>query len=251
MKDRVFTGQDVPAALAEAASVLGLPEAELRYVVLDAGSEGVRGLQPTPARVAVLAAKTSEPHPSHHDDAPPKPQPVPSDPRAGIRATIRAVAEAAGIDVSAEISEGEERVIVRLGGPDHAFFFGEDGRGDVLRATEHVLQRTYGREFFPKSFRVDCEGFQEKRDEALGDDARQLADAVRGDGRPRTTEPLNAYERRIVHVALTEAADVTTYSVGTGPARRVTVALAEEQASAEADRSPSASADSDESPPGE
>ena len=50
MKDRVFTGTDVPDALALAAASLGLPETDLRYVVLDAGSEGVdpgqAGLRP-------------------------------------------------------------------------------------------------------------------------------------------------------------------------------------------------------------
>jgi spoIIIJ-associated protein len=224
MKDRVFTGQDVPAALAEASAALGLPEAELRYVVLDPGSAGGRGLQPTAARVAVLleAAPAAADMRSRARWVPP------SDARAGIRETVRAVAEAAGIDVSAEISEEEERVVVHLRGPDHAFFFGREGRGDVLRATEHLLQRSYGSEFLPRPLRVECEGFQERRDRALADEARTLAEAVRGDGQPRTTEPLNAYERRVVHIALTEEPGVTTYSVGEGAARRVTVARADE-----------------------
>jgi len=238
MKDRVFSGPDVPSALAEAATALGLPETELRYVVLDAGSVGGRGLQPTPARVAVLLedqppSRADRPEPwSPPPDARadrPEPWSPPPDARAGIRATVRAVAEAAGIDVSAEIAEGEERVVVHLGGPDHAFFFGREGRGDVLRATEHLLQRTYGAEFLPRPLRVECEGFQERRDRALAEEARDLARAVLEDGRPRTTEPLNAYERRVVHVALNDEPGVTTYSVGEGAARRVTVALAEDK----------------------
>ena len=227
MKDQVFTGQDVPAALAEAATALGIPAAELRYVVLDMGSEGGRGLQPTYARVAVLL----EAVPASRDDRPAESWSPPSDARAGIRATIRALAEAAGIDVSAEISEAGKRVVVHITGPDQAFFFGQDGSGDVLRATEHLLQRTYGMEFLPRSLRVECEGFQEKRDKALADKARELAGAVNGDGQPRTTEPLNAYERRVVHVALNEEPGITTYSVGEGAARRVTVALADEASS--------------------
>jgi len=224
MKDRVFSGPDVPTALAEAAAALGQPETELRYVVLDAGSVGGRGLQPTPARVAVLL----EDQPPAGADRP-EPWSPPPDARAGIRGTVRAVAEAAGIDVSAEIAEGEERVVVHLRGPDHAFFFGREGRGDVLRATEHLLQRSYGAEFLPRPLRVECEGFQERRDRALAEEARDLARAVLADGQARTTEPLNAYERRVVHVALNDEPGVTTYSVGEGAARRVTVAPAEEK----------------------
>jgi spoIIIJ-associated protein len=139
------------------------------------------------------------------------------------------VAEAAGIDVWAEVGEdGDDKVVVQIKGPGHAFFFGREGKGDVLRATEHLLQRTFGAEFLPRHLRVDCEGFQERRDAALAEEARTLAAAVRDDGQPRTTEPLNAYERRVVHVALNDDEDVSTYSVGEGSARRVTVALAEE-----------------------
>jgi len=221
MKDRVFTGEDVPDALAVAAASLGVPEAELRYVVLDPGSVGGRGLQPTKAQVAVML-EDSVPPPSA-----PEPPAPPVDARAGIRAIVRSVAEAAGVDVWAEISEEEEKVVVHLRGPDHAFFFGREGRGDVLRATEHLLQRMYGAEFLPRPLRAECEGFQERRDAALADDARDLAGAVREDGQPRTTEPLNAYERRVVHVALTDEPGVTTFSVGEGAARRVTVAPAE------------------------
>ena len=231
MKDRVFSGPSVPEALAEAATTLGLPETELRYVVLETGTEGGRGLQPTPARVAVLLEE-----PAHHQAPEPAPPaaapPVPTDPRAGIRATIRSVAEAAGIDVWAEVEEdGDEKVVVQLKGPGHAFFFGSEGKGDVLRATEHLLQRTYGAAFLPKPLRVECEGFQERRDAALAEEARTLAAAVRDDGQSRTTEPLTAYERRVVHVALTDDGAVTTYSVGEGSARRVTVALADEASS--------------------
>jgi spoIIIJ-associated protein len=218
MKDRVFSGDDVPDALAVAAASLGLPEAELRYVVLDPGSAGGRGLQPTRARVAVLLEDSRGPA------AEPQTPPPPADARAGIRGTVRAVAEAAGVDVWAEISEEEERVIVHLRGPDHSFFFGREGRGDVLRATEHLLQRMYGAEFLPRPLRVECEGFQERRDAALAEEARDLAAAVREDGAPRTTEPLNAYERRVVHLALNDEPAVTTFSVGEGAARRVTVA---------------------------
>ena len=221
MKDRVFSGPDVEEALAVAAASLGLPRAGLRYVVLDAGSSGGRGLMPTPARVAILLEASAPSRPV----APAAALPV-ADPRAGLRATVRAVVEAGGLDVDAEVEEDGDAVVVRLRGRDLAFFFGEDGRGEVLRATEHLLQRLYGAALQPRAVRLVAEGFQERRNEALAEEARRIAADVRRDGEPRTLAPQNAYERRVVHVALQDEPGVTTYSVGEGPDRRVTVAPA-------------------------
>jgi len=220
VKDRVFSGPDVEEALAVAAASLGLPRAGLRYVVLDPGSPGGRGLMPTPARVAILleAKAPSRPH------APAAGGPPVADPRAGLRATVRAVVEAGGLDVDAEVEEDDDAVVVRLRGRDLAFFFGEDGRGEVLRATEHLLQRLYGAALQPRAVRLVAEGFQERRNEALAEEARRIAAEVRRDGEPRTLAPQNAYERRVVHVALQDEPGVTTYSVGEGSGRRVTVA---------------------------
>jgi spoIIIJ-associated protein len=60
----------------------------------------------------------------------------------------------------------------------------------------------------------------------LSEQAHALAAEVRADGKPRTTTPLNAYERRLIHVALSQVEGVVTYSVGEGADRRVTVAPA-------------------------
>lgn len=224
MKDRVFSGPDVDEALALAAASLGLPRAELRYIVLEAGSAGGRGLKPTPARVAVLLREPSAPPaPARRPESAPSAPVDPVDPRAALRETIRAVADCGGLDVDAEVEEDGGAVVVRLRGPDTPFFLGADGRGEVLRATEHLLQRLHGPALQPQPLRLTCEGFRERRDQALVEEARRLAEAVRADGRPRTMEPQNAYERRVVHVALQGEPGVTTHSVGEGSARRVIV----------------------------
>lgn len=240
MKDRVFTGQDVEEALASAAASLGLPLRELRYVVLDNGTSGGRGLKPTPARIAVLL---HDPAAASRGASPPDgPEPVrggrrepserdaavaaeaPQDPREGILAIVRAVAEAGGLEVEAEVDDSGDAVIVHLEGPDAVFFHGEDARGDELFALEHLLQRSFGEALRPRMIRLRCAGFREARDAALTLEARKLADEVRESGRALMMEPLNAYERRIVHLALQDMADVRTYSVGEGMDRRVTIA---------------------------
>ncbi len=151
---------------------------------------------------------------------------LPADPRAGIRDTIRAVAAAGGLAVEAEIEDGGEALVVQLHGQDREFFLEPDGRGEVLRATEHLLLRLYGAALQPRSVRLTGEGFQERRDAALVEEARRVAEAVRGDGQARTLRALNAYERRVVHLALQDESGITTASAGEGAERRLTIAPA-------------------------
>jgi spoIIIJ-associated protein len=147
------------------------------------------------------------------------------DPRSAVRSIVRAVAEAAGIDVSAEIDDAGSTFVVRLLGPDTDFFLGREGA--ILRALEQLLQRMYGYDVEPQRILIDCAGYRDQREEALRNQARTLAAAVRRDGTPRTTDPMNSYERRIIHVALSEERGVRTFSVGEGSNRRVTIAVAE------------------------
>jgi spoIIIJ-associated protein len=71
---------------------------------------------------------------------------------------------------------------------------------------------------------VECEGYRDHRDHKLRERALELAKAVEADGKPRRTEPLNSYERRIVHMIVSERPALETYSVGEGADRRVTIA---------------------------
>ena len=225
MKDLVFSGTDVSEALALAAANLGLPLAELRYVVLESGTPGGRGLSPTPARIAVLVHEGPPSAPGRQPAPGQQPSPsAGSDPRAGILETLRAIAAAGGLAVSAELEEGPEALVVHLQGEDREFFLEPDGQAEVLRATEHLLLRLYGAALKPLGLRLTGEGFRERRDEVLAQEARRVAEAVRGDGRARTMPALNAYERRVVHVALQNEPGISTASTGEGAERRLTIA---------------------------
>lgn len=224
MKDRVFSGPDVDEALASAAASLGLPMAELRYVVLEAGSTAGRGLKPTPARIAILLQE--RPAPGAPSRRPAGPAPGPVDLRASLRAVVRAVADAGDLRIDCEVEQSDEALVLRIHGEDAAFFHGEDGKGEPLHALEHLLQRAHAAELHPVLLRVRCDGYRERRDEALAAEARRIAEAVRASGEPHELEPLNAYERRIVHVALQDEPGIRTYSVGEGLDRRVTIAPA-------------------------
>ena len=231
MTDRAFSGKDVEEALASAGATLGLPVRSLRYVVLDPGSPGRVGAKPTPARIAVLIDRPAGPGGRNEPKEAASREAADDDEgdldtAGAIRDVVGALTEAAGLQVEVEVREGREAVTASLHGPDREFFFGADGRGEVLRALEHLLQRMFGPEVAPLPVRVECEGFREHRDAALAGEARALAEEVVREGEARTLPPLNAYERRIVHVALGGFPGVATYSVGEGADRRVTIAPA-------------------------
>jgi len=223
MSDRAFTGKDVPEALAAASRALGLPVERLRYVVLEAGTPGAHGTSGTPARIAVLMETGAA-----RGAAPPGAAGAPSAPGPVLRALVRALAEAAGVDLAAEVEEGEGVLTVRVEGPGCTLLLEEDG--EVLRALEHLLQRAATRPGSRQRVVLACPGYREQRDDSLRSEARALAQAVRLDGRPRETRPLNSYERRIVHMVVSEEPGLRTFSVGEGADRRVTVARAEPEA---------------------
>jgi len=217
--DPVFSGRDVTEAVAAAGHALGVRVETLRYVVLDPGRPAALGIGASPARIAVLVDRPAT-------TAGPTETQARRDPVTGVRRAIRMIAEEAGLDVSTEVEDGEAALRVVVTGPDRDFFLETDAA--VLQAVEHLLQRMYGRFVAPRRLSLDCEGYREQREAALRHRALEMAAAVRGDGVPRATEPLNAYERRVVHLALAAEPGVKTYSVGEGADRRVTVAPAGE-----------------------
>jgi spoIIIJ-associated protein len=224
MKDAVFSGADVGAALEAAGRALGLRPADLRYVVLDPGSPPGLGIAATPARIAVLLERPAPPRPllPREEDEETRPLAEDEDPEDLLRETLEALAGAAGLELAVEVSEDRDELRARLTGPGAAFFLDEGG--EPLRALDHLLHRMLDHRLEPRRLRLECEGYREARDEALRLRALRMAEDVRASGRHRETEPLNAYERRVIHVALTGAPGVRTYSVGEGAERRVRVA---------------------------
>ena len=97
-------------------------------------------------------------------------------------------------------------------------------RGETLDAiqqlTSYAVNRTGGR----VRVQLDAEGYREKREQSLQHLAHKVAGKVVKYRRSVTLEPMNAYERHVIHTALQEVAGVTTYSTGIDPNRRVIVA---------------------------
>jgi spoIIIJ-associated protein len=128
----------------------------------------------------------------------------------------------AGLDLTARIYQGEERLEIDLVGSDTDWCFADDG--ELLMAMEHLLPRII-RSLSGEAVlcRVDCDNFHEIREERLRSLAQKVADEVRQRGRSRTLVPMNPADRRIIHVTLADDPAVVTESEGEGYFKRITV----------------------------
>ena len=111
---------------------------------------------------------------------------------------------------------------VELVGDDLGYLIGR--RGDTLDAIQHLTNYTINRDVEGHiRVNVDAECYREKREDSLRRYARKKAQQVLKARRRTTLEPMNAYERHVIHATLQEVENITTYSTGTEPNRRVVV----------------------------
>ena len=128
----------------------------------------------------------------------------------------------AGLDLTQRVLQGEDRLEVDLAGADVDWCFADDG--ELVLAIEHLLPRLIRSVSGEAALvRVDCDNFQEIREERLRSLAQRMAEEVRRFGKPRTLEPMNPADRRIIHVTLADDPHVVTESEGDGFFKRVMI----------------------------
>ena len=111
---------------------------------------------------------------------------------------------------------------VELTGTDLGYLIGR--RGDTLDALQHLANYTINRNVEGHiRINVDAESYREKREDSLCRYAQKKAQQVLKAHRRTTLEPMNAYERHVIHATLQDMDRITTYSVGTEPNRRVVI----------------------------
>ena len=111
---------------------------------------------------------------------------------------------------------------VELTGEDLGYLIGR--RGDTLDALQHLSNYTINRGVEGRiRINVDAEDYRAKREDSLSRYARKKAQQVLKARRRTTLEPMNAYERHVIHAALQEMENITTHSTGTEPNRRVVI----------------------------
>lgn len=200
-----FSAKTVSDAITEACKVLGVTSDKLDYVVKEEGSSGFLGIG---AKDAVIEAKVKS---SVTDNA----KIFLNDVFAAMKMTVV---------INAEYKEDEKELTIDLSGDDMGVLIGK--RGQTLDSLQYLVSLIVNKESTDYiRVKVDTENYRKRRQDTLENLAKNIAFKVKRTKRTVSLEPMNPYERRIIHSALQNDKFVTTHSEGEEPFRHVVVTM--------------------------
>lgn len=204
MKETVKKGKTVDDAVEAALAELGVGKDDVEIMVLTEGNKGLFGLGSKEAEVKVTVIEKSS--------------------EEIARDFLNTVLEDIGLEASVDISTDEERMNIEISGESMGVIIGR--RGETLSALQYLTSLVVNRktEGYTK-ISIDTENYKKKREESLIKLANKTAEKVIKYRRNITLDPMNPYERRIVHSSLQGNDKISTFSTGDEPMRRVVVAL--------------------------
>ena len=138
-----------------------------------------------------------------------------------VRSWLEHVLELAKLNLDVRTAENDTQVIVRLYGRDARRLI--EGHGELIDALQVLTNKALVGRRIEKDIELDCQEFKGRRVEELEQKAREVADRVRRDGREQLLPAMTPIERRIVHLALADDAEVATVSRGDGFYKRVAI----------------------------
>lgn len=203
-----FSAKTVSEAITDACQQFGVTSDRLDYEVVDEGSSGFLGIGSKPA---IIKAAVKEEEVSIEGKA-----------EKFLNEVFAAMGIAAAVDV--KYDEVKEEMDIDLNGEDMGVLIGK--RGQTLDSLQYLVSLVVNKETDDYiRVKLDTENYRERRKETLENLAKNIAYKVKRTRRPVSLEPMNPYERRIIHSALQNDKYVTTYSEGEEPFRKVVVAL--------------------------
>ena len=205
MEFRNFSAKTVDDAITEACKELGVTSDKLEYEVIEEGSSGFLGIG---SKDAVIKACVKS---SVTDIA---------------KAFLNDVFSAMNMTVvvAVEYNAEEKEMNIDLSGDDMGVLIGK--RGQTLDSLQYLVSLVVnkGNDNYIR-VKVDTENYRKRRKDTLENLAKNMAFKVKRTRRPLSLEPMNPYERRIIHSALQGDKFVTTHSEGEEPYRHVVVTL--------------------------
>ncbi|MBK1810841.1 protein jag [Clostridium sp. YIM B02505] len=204
-----ITGKTVEEALKNALKELNVTEDKVEYSIVDEGSRGLFNfIGSKPAKIIVTVKR---------------------DYILEAKTFLRSVLDSMDIKAEIRIKEEDNVLNINLLGPKMGVIIGY--RGETLDSLQYLISLVVnkGHDIPYKRVVLDTENYRIKREETLKRLADKTAYKVRKSGRPFKLEPMNPYERRVIHSALQGNQTVYTYSEGEEPYRRIVVDIRREK----------------------
>jgi spoIIIJ-associated protein len=177
------------------------------------------GGAPAEPDVAVAAEQSA---PGPYPDGERGEAPSPDEVADTAREFVAGLLEAMGLDATLSTTIAEGRALVEVGGDDLGLLIGR--RGQTLEALQEITRTAVQRRLRSRvRLLVDVEGYRARRRASLEEYARAMASRARERGTEIELEPMNPYERKIVHDAIAEVDGASSFSEGEEPYRKVIV----------------------------
>lgn len=203
MKSLEFTGKNVEEALKNALTELNVTKDSLEYEVLEQGSKGFFNLIGTKeAKISVI---------------------VKPDYKEEVKNFLKTMFNNMNVLAEVTVKEENETIYIDVTGPKMGLIIGY--RGETLDAIQYLASLVVNKDHsLPyKKVVLDTENYRRKREDTLKRVAEKTAYKVRKNRRLYRLEPMNPYERRVIHSALQDNEYVFTFSEGDEPNRRVVI----------------------------
>ena len=200
-----FSAKTVDEAKTEAAVALGVSSDQLEFEIVDEGNNGFFGIGAKPAIIRARKKFSLE------------------DTAVGFLTNVFEAMEMQ-VDIQAAYNDEEKTLEITLEGGDMGVLIGK--RGQTLDSLQYLTSLVVNKETEEYiRVKVDTENYRERRQETLEKLARNIAAKVKRTRRAVSLEPMNPYERRIIHSTLQNDRYVTTKSDGEEPYRHVIISL--------------------------
>lgn len=133
-----------------------------------------------------------------------------------VEAFLEGLKKVFPLELTCQLRKKGDILFVIFGGEDKSMLLRKEGA--LLLALQHILNK-----ISDQKVQVDCDFFRKKKEKKLWEFAQQVARQVQGSGRNEVLDPMNPYERRIIHLAANQVNGVTTESLGDGFLKRVKI----------------------------
>lgn len=202
----IFSAKSLDDAKAMAAEYFGVDESEISFTILAEPKKSIFGMLRSEAKVQA-------------EYTPPA---VPLTKAEIAQNYVKSVLDKMGINSDSTIEESENGAVITFNGDNSGAVIGRHGETlDALQYLASMICNKGDKEYY--RITLDSCGYRAKRKQALEELAAKISKSVIKSGRSTALEPMNPYERRIIHSAVSEIEGVSSRSVGEEPYRKVII----------------------------